>query len=146
MTAGPQPAPPRRGRGQPPALTGDRLTRLLAHLADGLTIQQAADQVGVTRATVHNTQRRDPEAAAAITAARAAGKTVRAAAKHGTEGCYTHRGCRRPECTAAATDARTQRRTETAAATTPVLAAVPTPARTTVAILTATEPPLAEAG
>ncbi|MGW4803057.1 helix-turn-helix domain-containing protein [Kitasatospora sp. NPDC004272] len=145
----------RRGRGQPPALTGARLQALLAHLADGLTIQQAAAATGIARATVYNTRDRDPAAAAALTAALAAGKAKRAAARHGSEACYTHRGCRRPECTAAATAARAQRRTahpEPAPAATP-LTALPTPAphpapaaagRTTLALLAA-ERPLADA-
>lgn len=141
--------PARRGRGQPPALAGRRLEDLLAHLADGLTIQQAATATGIARATVYNTRDRDPAAADAITAALATGKAKRAAARHGTESCYTHGGCRRPECTATATAARTNRRTPPPDPA-PALRAVPTPpaataGRTTLALLDTTAL-LADAG
>ncbi|RPE27231.1 hypothetical protein [Kitasatospora cineracea] len=143
--------PARRGRGRPPTLTGPRLQELLDHLADGLTIQQAATATGIARATVYNTRAHDPAAADAITTALAAGKAKRTAARHGTEGCYTRHGCRRPECTAAATAARTTRRTagtDTVLPTPVTAAALPAPTgRTTLVLLDLhTTAPLAQAG
>lgn len=61
--------PPERGRGQPPKLgPGQRQTVLDALLA-GATLAEAAAEAGVTRATVHNTRRRDRDFDQAVTAA-----------------------------------------------------------------------------
>ncbi|MFI9331912.1 hypothetical protein ACIGZJ_30775 [Kitasatospora sp. NPDC052868] len=62
--------PPAR-RGQPPKLTAARRRTLLDALAGGSTLTAAAAAAGVTRATVHNTRRRDPLFDAAVTEATA---------------------------------------------------------------------------
>jgi hypothetical protein len=103
--------------GRPPVLVGDLLDQLCALLAAGHDVVAAAAAMKVTRATVYNTVNRaetpdDP--GGRIAAALTAGRTARREARHGTESCYTHLGCRRPECAAAATQARQARR-ETAA-------------------------------
>ncbi|MFJ3793927.1 hypothetical protein [Kitasatospora sp. NPDC090091] len=61
-------------RGQPPKLTPARRRLVLDALTGGATLAAAAAAVGITRATLHNTRRRDPAFDADVTAALAAAK------------------------------------------------------------------------
>jgi hypothetical protein len=78
----------------------------------------------------------------AMQRARDAAKAARRAAHEPSEGCYVNTGCRRPECTRAATDARIRRRATRHATVT----ALPEPAVVTVyeLLALAAPPPLAD--
>lgn len=98
------------GRGQPPKIEPDRYGELLGHLHAGLSMPAVAERMNVSRATLYNLATRVPAMGEAMDRARAAAKAARAAAHEPSEGCYVNRGCRAPECTRAATDARLRRR------------------------------------
>jgi lambda repressor-like predicted transcriptional regulator len=97
-------------RGQPPKIEADRYPELLDLLHAGLSMPAAARKMGVARSTLYNLADRDEVMGEKIRAARTAAKAARAAAHEPSEGCYVNNGCRRPECTAAATEARARRR------------------------------------
>lgn len=73
----------------------------------GLNAARVASAVGLGRSGLYDLLRRDPDLKARVREAQAA---YREANRHGTEGCYTNAGCRLPECTAAASEARARRR------------------------------------
>jgi hypothetical protein len=134
--------------GRPPVLTGTRLDDLCDLLATGLTdITTAAKTLKVARATVYNTINRGQDPGGRIEKALAAGRAARRDARHGTESCYTHLGCDRPECKAAATKARAQRRERTADLPEPIPLPTPAPAAasTAAALYAALTTPLADA-
>jgi transposase len=60
-----------RRRGQPPKLTAELREAVVEAVADGATLAQAADAVGVTKTTIINTQNRDFEFAEQLHRARA---------------------------------------------------------------------------
>lgn len=95
-----------RGRGQPPKIAVERYGELLGLLATGLSMPATAKKMGVSRATLYNLAERDEQMGAAMKRARAAAKAVHTPC----ESCYVNNGCRTPECTAAATEARMRRK------------------------------------
>jgi hypothetical protein len=104
-------------RGQPPKIEPDRYPELLELLGAGLSMPAAAARMGVARATLYNLAARVPAMGEAMERARAAAKAARDAEKAArkarhepSESCYVNDQCRRPACTAAATDARARRR------------------------------------
>lgn len=95
----------------------------------------------VTKATLYNLANRDEAMGEAMRAARADARAAKAARHEPSESCYVNNRCRSPECTAAATEARTRRR---AGSTAPVVE-LQAPARVTVYELLADDaPPLAD--
>ncbi|MFD0032573.1 hypothetical protein ACFVJK_30750 [Streptomyces sp. NPDC127172] len=116
-----------RGRGQPPKIEPGRYPELLELLDAGLSMPAAAARLGVSRATLYNLADRVPAMGEAMQRARDAAKAARKARHEPSESCYVNNGCRRPECTAAATEARTRRRTPQPAPAIPL----PAPARIT---------------
>lgn len=99
------------GRGQPPKIEPDRYGELLELLAAGLSMPAAAARMQVARATLYNLADRVPAMGEAMQRARTAAKENKRARHEPSESCYVNQGCRRPECTAAATEARIRRRT-----------------------------------
>lgn len=99
-----------RGRGQPPKIEPDRYDELLGLLAAGLSMPAAAKRMRVARATLYNLAARDPEMGEAMEAARADARAARQERHEPSESCYVNNQCRRPACTAAATEARARRR------------------------------------
>lgn len=124
-----------RGRGQPPKIEAHRYEELLTHLRAGLPMHAIAQEMGVTRATLYNLARRDEAMGARMAEARQAARDAHTP----SESCYVNNRCRQPECIAAASEARAQRRTPVAApaAEARIAAAV----RPTVYELLADEPP-----
>ncbi|MFE5037124.1 hypothetical protein [Streptomyces sp. NPDC056683] len=98
------------GRGQPPKIEPDRYEELLELLGAGLSMPAAAARMRVARATLYNLAKREPAMGEAMDRARAAARRARQARHEPSESCYVNNACRRPECTAAATDARVRRR------------------------------------
>jgi hypothetical protein len=72
----PPTAAPAPRRGQPPKLDSPTARRtLLDAIGAGATLAQAAAASGITRATIHNTRRRDPAFDQALTATLTAART-----------------------------------------------------------------------
>ncbi|MEE1838127.1 hypothetical protein [Streptomyces sp. SP17KL33] len=130
-----------RGRGQPPKIEPGRYPELLNLLRSGLSMPAAARELGVARATLYNLADRDEAMGQAMRAARDDARRAKRDRHEPSESCYVNNQCRSPECTAAATEARTRRR---AASTAPVVE-LQAPACVTVYELLADEaPPLAD--
>ncbi|MFF1284346.1 hypothetical protein ACFVY4_26840 [Streptomyces sp. NPDC058299] len=102
------------GRGQPPKIGPERYGELLGLLASGLSLPAAAARMNVSRATLYNLAGRVPSMGEAMGRARVVGRRAKEAARKAahepSESCYVNHGCRTPECTRAATEARAQRR------------------------------------
>ncbi|MFI5814888.1 hypothetical protein ACIA7S_28515 [Streptomyces sp. NPDC051643] len=99
-----------RGRGQPPKIEPSRYQELLEHLRAGLSMPATARTMGVARATLYNLADRDERMGAAMREARESARQAARDVHVPSESCYVNHGCRSPECTAAATEARTNRR------------------------------------
>jgi hypothetical protein len=99
-----------RGRGRPLLFTDDQKQAYLKHVASGLTLDEAAAAIGITRRTVNHHATNDAAFRQAREEAKAAGRAVRWDAKPHDEYRYIHGGCRCPQCTAAARTARAARR------------------------------------
>ncbi|MFD8469023.1 hypothetical protein ACFV10_28445 [Streptomyces cyaneofuscatus] len=107
----------RRGRGRPTVFEPATRTAYLDLLRHGARLGEAADQLGISRATPARLQKTDPGFAAAVEEARAVGAKVRREGVPHGEYRYNVLECRCPVCTRAATQARTGRRTEANPAT-----------------------------
>jgi hypothetical protein len=130
-----------RRRGQPPKIEPERYPELLELLGAGLSMPAAAERLGVSRGTLYNLADRVPEMREAMKLARVAAKAARQARHEPSESCYVNNKCGRPECTAAATEARARRR---AAQPAPPVE-LPAPARITLyELLAADAQPLAD--
>lgn len=129
-------------RGQPPRIGPERYGEVLDLLRSGLSMVAVAERLNIPRSTLYNLPVRDRQMGEAMRAAREVGKAARAAAHEPSESCYV-RGCRTTACTAAATQARAERRATATAAAAPV-AVLPAGDRLTVYELLADDgPPLA---
>lgn len=113
-----------RGRGQPPKIEPNRYPELLELLGAGLSMPAAAERLGVARATLYNLADRVPAMGKAMQQARDTARAARKTRHEPSEACYVNDKCRRPGCTAAATEARARRR-----APQPEPAVLPAPAR-----------------
>jgi transposase len=114
-------------RGQPPKIEPERYPELLDLLGAGLSMPAAAARMNVARATLYNLADRVPAMGGAMEKARVAAREAKRARHEPSEYCYVNNACRRPECTAAATDARARRRNAEPAPVT----VLPVPARIT---------------
>lgn len=136
-----------RGRGQPPTIGAGRYPELLKLLRSGMSMSEAAEAMGVARATLYNLAARDEAMGERMRAAREEGRAAARAAKRNrheaSESCYVNNACRAPACTQAATDARARRRTAEPA---PAAAAAPYERHANVYALLAADdtPPLAD--
>lgn len=117
-----------RGRGQPPKIEPARYEELLSLLRSGLSMPAAARRMGVARATLYNLADRVPAMGAAMADARASARQDKQEKHEPSESCYVNQGCRRPECTAAASEARARRRSARPAA----VQGLPAPVRVSV--------------
>lgn len=108
-----------RGRGRPTVFEPATQTAYLDLLRHGARLGEAADHLGISRATPARYARTDPGFAAAVDEARAVGAKVRREGVPHGEYRYNVLGCRCPVCTRAATVARAGRRTDAAATTDP---------------------------
>ncbi|MFD5878437.1 hypothetical protein [Streptomyces yangpuensis] len=107
-----------RGRGRPLALrNAEQIEQLLADIAAGATVPEAAASAGLSRTPVYSLRRTDPQFAAALSLAQRAGRKARRSAgpqlqvdEHGSESSYTKRHCPCAPCRAAGSSARARRR------------------------------------
>ncbi|MFB8122082.1 hypothetical protein ACFVG1_12920 [Streptomyces bacillaris] len=106
-----------RGRGRPTVFEPATRTAYLDLLRHGARLGEAADQLGISRATPARYARTDPGFAAAVEEAKALGAKVRRDGVPHGEYRYNVLGCRCVVCTCAARKARAGRRTEAATAT-----------------------------
>ncbi|MFI0929653.1 hypothetical protein ACH4TP_37880 [Streptomyces sp. NPDC021012] len=101
-----------RGRGRPiTKFTAETRQRFLDQVAAGARLADAAQNVGVHHNVPHRTARTDPAFAEALATAKARGRAARQDERPHDESRYNHQACRCDTCRAAATTARTARRT-----------------------------------
>lgn len=103
-----------RRRGRPTVFEPATQTAYLDLLRHGARLGEAADQLGISRATPARYARTDPGFAAAVEEAKALGAKVRRDGVPHGEYRYNVLGCRCVVCTREATKARAGRRTEAA--------------------------------
>ncbi|MFD4795921.1 hypothetical protein ACWFRT_13460 [Streptomyces anulatus] len=108
-----------RGRGRPTMFEPAAQAAYIDLLRHGARLGEAADQLGISRTTPTRHARTDPEFAAAVKDARAAGAKVRREGVPHDEYRYNVLGCRCPDCGLAARLGRTARRTEATTADEP---------------------------
>ena len=102
-----------RGRGRPAAgcgFTAEAQAALLAALAAGAKLAEAAAKAGVSRNVPAQHAKTNRAFAAALADAKARGRAVRAETMPHGEARYNHAKCRCTVCRAKATAARTARR------------------------------------
>ncbi|MDX3343474.1 hypothetical protein PV409_36555 [Streptomyces sp. ME02-6979.5a] len=104
----------RRGRGRPTVFEPPTQAAYLELLRQGVRLGDAADQLGISRATPTRYARTDREFAAAVEEARAVGAKVRRENVPHGEYRYNVLACRCVVCTRAATVARAGRRADAA--------------------------------
>ncbi|MFF2864597.1 hypothetical protein ACFVSX_32535 [Streptomyces rubiginosohelvolus] len=104
-----------RGRGRPTVFEPPTQAAYLDLLRQGVRLGDAADQLGISRATPTRHARTDPEFAAAVEEAKTLGAKVRREGVPHGEYRYNVLACRCPVCTRAATVARAGRRADAAA-------------------------------
>lgn len=97
------------GRGHP-RFTPAQRARYLELVTQGLSLDEAAARVGVSRRTVNKHAATDPVFRQAREKAKEEGRRARWASKPHGEYRYIHGGCRCSECRAAASAARAARR------------------------------------
>ncbi|MGO1025597.1 hypothetical protein ACTOXX_34040 [Streptomyces rubiginosohelvolus] len=103
-----------RGRGRPTVFEPHTQTAYLDLLRHGLRLGEAADHLGISRATPNRARKTDPAFAAAMGEALEVGAKVRREGVPHGEYRYNVLKCRCPVCTRAATVARTGRRADAA--------------------------------
>ncbi|MFJ1782478.1 hypothetical protein ACIOKA_37865 [Streptomyces anulatus] len=103
-----------RGRGRPTVFEPDTQAAYLDLLRHGARLGDAADQLGISRATPARYARTNPEFAAAVDEARTVGAKVRLEDVPHNEYRYNVLKCRCPDCTRAAAVGRAGRRADAA--------------------------------